>query len=146
MLEQLLQEEPVATQAAWMLATLTNREEEVVQYLMSHPTFPTTLIACMKRPTCKDQLAPLVQALGNIATSSTGPDGAPFSTALLTSLPTLTPMLGQLLQIPTNREVVHQAAWLAGCLLHDAGIYSKFHGETLRDTIPSACRVCVESV
>lgn len=122
LLEQLLKEEPVATQAAWMLATLTNREEKVVQYLMSHPTFPTTLTACMKRPTCKDQLAPLVQALGNIATTSVMDGGPAFAGALLTSLPTLTPMLGQLLQIPTNREVVNQAAWLAGCLLQDARI------------------------
>jgi hypothetical protein len=40
---------------------------------------------------------------------------------MITALPTLTPMLGQLLQIPTNREVVQQAAWLASCLLQNAG-------------------------
>ncbi len=122
LLEQLLKEKPVATQAAWMLATLTNREEEVVQYLLSHPTFANTMIECMKRPVDIDQLAPLVQAMGNIATCSIMEGGPPFAATLLASLPTLTPMLGQLLQIPTNRDVVQQAAWLAGCLLLDAGI------------------------
>lgn len=122
LLEQLLKEKPVATQAAWMLAILTSREEQVVHYLLSHPTFANTMIECMKRPVDIDQLAPLVQAMGNIATCSTMEGGAPFSGQLLTSLPPLTPMLGQLLQIPTNREVVQQAAWLAGCLLLDAGI------------------------
>lgn len=122
LLEQLLKEKAIATQAAWMLATLTNREEEVVQYLLSHPTFATTMVECMKRPVDIDQLAPLVQAMGNIATCSTTEGGPPFSATLLTSLPTLTPMLGQLLQIPTNREVVQQAAWLAGCFLLDAGM------------------------
>ena len=122
LLEQLLKEKPVATQAAWMLTALTTREAEVVQYLMKHPTFATTMIDCMKSPVCKDQLAPLVQALGNIATSSTSDGGPPFSTNMITALPTLTPMLGQLLQIPTNREVVQQAAWLASCLLQNAGI------------------------
>ena len=121
LLEQLLKEKPVATQAAWMLTALTTREVEVVQYLMNHPTFATTMIDCMKYPVCKDQLAPLVQALGNIATSSTSDGGPPFSTNMITALPTLTPMLGQLLQLPTNREVVQQAAWLASCLLQYAG-------------------------
>jgi hypothetical protein len=121
LLEQLLKEKPVATQAAWMLTALTAREEEVVQYLMNHPSFATTMIDCMKHPVCKDQLAPLVQALGNIATSCRSEGGPPFSSSMIASLPTLTPMLGQLLQIPTNREVVQQAAWLASCLLIDAG-------------------------
>ena len=122
LLEHLLKEPAVATQAAWMVATLTNREEDVVQYMMNHPTFPSTLIECMKRPASKDRLAPLVQALGNIATCCVSEGGPPFSGEMLTKLPTLTPMLGQLLQIPTNREVVNRASWLAGCLLHDAGI------------------------
>lgn len=121
LLEQLLKEPPVATQAAWMLTALTNREENVVQYIMSYPTFAETMIACMRRPVCQDQLAPLVQALGNIATSSSYEGGPPFSTSLIANFPTLTPMLGQLLQIPTNREVVQQAASLASCLLLDAG-------------------------
>lgn len=93
----------------------------MVRYLMNHTTFATTMIDCMKHPVCKDQLTPLVQSLGNIAACRSFDGGPLFSTIMITSLPTMTPMVGQLLQIPTNGEVVQQAAWLASCLLHDAG-------------------------
>jgi len=121
LLEQLLQQPLIATQTAWMIASLTSREAAVVQYLVGHPSFSQTLVRCLEQPISQNQTVPLVQALGNIATYEE-------FVARLLSLPSFLPLLGQLLfQNHTNsgsREVMVHTAWLAGCLLCDAGLSS----------------------
>jgi hypothetical protein len=118
LLEQLLQQPgPVATQAAWMMASLTSRESEVVQYLMRHASLKSTLVTCLERPVAKDQVVPLLQTLGNIASYEE------YVAPLLALPSNLITALGRLLQTPNlQREVLVQAAWLAGCLLCDAGV------------------------
>lgn len=117
MLESLLKSPKVSTQAAWTTASLTGREEAVVQYLVSHPTFCPTVVALLGQQVMNpnDQLEPLLQALGYIASYE---ENVPP----LLNLPSLIPTLIQLLQSSTSKEAVMHVVWLIGCLLVDARI------------------------
>lgn len=120
LLEQLLKESAVATQAAWMVASLTSREDEVVQYLMNHPTFSKTLAECLQNPTSPGQSVPLLQSLGNIA-SATSEQNIPYVGLILSRLPGVTNLIAQILQTSSQRDLLQQAAWVAGIFLYDAG-------------------------
>ena len=117
LLEQLVksQQPTVATQAAWMVASLTSREEAIVKYLVEHTTFCATLVQCLGQPISKDQSIPLVQALGHIASYE---DLVP---SLLSPQIPLVSLIGQLLmQQQQPKELTIHLSWLAGCLLCDA--------------------------
>jgi hypothetical protein len=115
LLETLLKSPQVATQAAWMTASLTGREEAVVRYLVSHPSFCPTLVALLGQLSSNDQLVPLLQALGYIASYEA-------NVAPLLNLPSLIPTISQLLQTNTDKDVTVHVVWLMGCLLVDARI------------------------
>jgi hypothetical protein len=120
MLEEMLKSTSprIRTQAAWMVASLTSREEAVVQYLVSHSTFCSTLLACVERPDVENkERVPLLQALGSIATYEAN------VILFLHTLPSLIPTLIHLLQAPhTNKDLLIQIVWLVGCLFVDARI------------------------
>ena len=113
-----LQEPSIATQTAWMIASLTAREESAVQYLCQTRSFLSTLVMSMQNPLQQDQTMPLMQALGNIACH------ASMITPLLTqTIPPLIPLLQQILSTTSSRDpLLVQVAWLVGCLLVDVGI------------------------
>jgi hypothetical protein len=113
-----LQEPSIATQTAWMIASLTAREEQAVQYLCQTHSFLSTLVMSVQNPLQKDQTVPLIQALGNIACH------ASMITPLLTqTIPPLIPLLQQILSTTSSRDpLLVQVAWLAGCLLVDVGM------------------------
>jgi hypothetical protein len=113
-----LQEPSIATQTAWMIASLTVREEQAVQYLCQTRSFLSTLVMSMQNPLQQDQTVPLMQALGNIACH------ASMITPLLTqTMPPLIPLLQQILSTTSSRDpLLVQVAWLSGCLLVDVGI------------------------
>jgi hypothetical protein len=118
-----LREPTIATQTAWMIASLTAREEQAVQYLcqpqqQNERSFLSTLVMSVQNPLQHDQTVPLIQALGNIACH------ASLITPLLTqTMPPLIPLLQQILTTTSSRDpLLVQAAWLAGCLLVDVGI------------------------
>lgn len=119
-----LNEPTLATQTAWMIASLTDREEETAQYLSGkHPEyqqsiFLATTINCIRKPLQHDQTLPLVQALGNLACRPS------LVASLLTHpKPALIPLLQQILiTAPSKNPVLVHGAWLARCLLVDVGI------------------------
>jgi hypothetical protein len=104
------------TQAAWMVASLMSREPEVVDYLVQHASFCSTLVQCLEQSSKTDDpiCVPLVQALGHVASQE-----AYVAPLLVTT--SLLPLVARLLQQPHSRELTLQLAWLAGCLLVDAG-------------------------
>ena len=122
LLLQWLQVPTIATQTAWMISSLTAREEENVFYLCGHLSFPSNLVYSLQNPVTHDQVCPLVEALGNIACH------ASMVPPLLTQMnPPLVPILQHILtQTPsrnkTNPQLLNLAAWLTGCLLIDAGV------------------------
>jgi hypothetical protein len=124
-LMQWLQHPPIATQTAWMIASLTGREPEMVFYLCRHLSFLSALVQALQSPLAPDQAAPLIQALGNIASHETM-----VPPLLLQTNPPLVPLLQQLLQqTPSSRgrnsnggNLLSLTAWLSGCLLIDAGM------------------------
>ena len=104
----------VATQAAWMVASLTNREPDVVEVLSSCPSFLPNVIRLLEHPPHgEDQLLPLVQALGNIASYE---ERVPALLSLQ-----LAPVVATILN-QARGPLLQQTAWLAGCLLCDAGL------------------------
>jgi hypothetical protein len=104
----------VATQAAWMVASLTNREPDVVEVLCSCPSFLPNVIRLLEHPPYgEDQLLPLIQALGNIASYE---ERVPALLSLQLA-PTVANILKQ-----AHGPLLQQTAWLAGCLLCDAGL------------------------
>jgi hypothetical protein len=117
----------VATQASWMIASLTNREEEVVNYLCSSPnaSFCASLIqaldnsiSCPRGGDNDDQRLPLIQALGHIASYE-----AHVPTLLALNLaPLVARILQQGNELLRGGPILQQTAWLAGCLLCDAGL------------------------
>jgi hypothetical protein len=131
LLLQWLQQPEIATQTAWMIASLTSREEQVVQYLCHRQTatptqtfpqsllFVSSILQTIQRPVTEDQSLPLIQALGNIASY------ASLVPPLLTGTsPSILSIIEQLLtQTRRSRDptIVH-TTWLAGCLLVDVGI------------------------
>lgn len=129
LLLQWLEQPSIATQTAWMIASLTAREPEVVLYLCRHLSFPSALVTALDNPVTPDQAEPLLEALGNIASN---PSMVP-PLLLQVNCPTLLPIVQRyLLQTPSTRqhkEILILTAWLAGCLLVDAGIES--HPSTL---------------
>eukprot|EP00980_Cylindrotheca_fusiformis_P011428 scaffold2649_cov137-Cylindrotheca_fusiformis.AAC.3 len=117
MLESLLKSPQVATQAAWMTAALTSREEAVVQYLVSHPSFCVTIVGLVEQQAIggNEQLIPLLQSLGYIASYAA-------NVPPLLNLQSLTPTLNRLLESNVSKEVTADLIWLIGCLLVDARI------------------------
>lgn len=115
LLESLLSSPQVATEAAWMVASLTGREKEVVDYLLARTSFCSTILACLERPSSNDQQIALLQALGSIAIHEEN------VIPLLNHLSLMT-VLCKILQNQTNKEVLSKAIWLSGCLLVDARI------------------------
>jgi hypothetical protein len=114
-------------QTAWMIASLTSREPEVVEYLCSHASFCGTLINALELSLPSSSTAtvagghddprlPLIQALGHIASY------AAHIPSLLSL--NLAPLVRHTLQTgyQIRGPVFAQTAWLAGCLLCDAGI------------------------
>ena len=122
LLEELLLTEPaVSIQAAWMIESLTSREEETVKYLVKQPTFSPALVNGLEDAlSSNDQqkLLPLIQALGNAASVES------CVVPLLLSSPQLPQLVGKCLQqqYNGNREVVTQSAFLAACLLYGTGL------------------------
>ncbi len=121
-----LRDPALATQTAWMIASLTAREEETVEYLCGkqHPDrgeeFPilSAIAESLQKPLQRDQDVPLVQALGNLSCHPllVGP-------LLTQTSPRLIPLLQTILRTASSRNpVLTQAAWLAGCLLVDVGV------------------------
>lgn len=121
-----LREPTLATQTAWMIASLTAREEETVQYLCGKQhsdrgeefPFLSSIVESLQKPLQRDQDVPLVQALGNLAChpSLVGP-------LLTQTSPRLIPLLQTILSTASSRNpVLTQAAWLVGCLLVDVGV------------------------
>lgn len=114
-----LQEPSLATQTAWMIASLTAREEQTVEYLCGmHPLFLSAIVQSIQNPLQPDQTVPLVQALGNLAChpSLVGP-------LLTQTTPNLIPLLQNILFTASSRDpILIQGAWLAGCLLVDVGV------------------------
>ncbi len=121
-----LREPSLATQTAWMITSLTAREEETVNYLCGkkhasqEQEFPflSAIVQSIQNPLQPDQTVPLVQALGNVAChpSLVGP-------LLTKTTPSLVPLLQSILSTtPSRSPVLMQAAWLAGCLLVDVGV------------------------
>jgi hypothetical protein len=121
-----LREPSLATQTAWMIASLTTREQHTVEYLCGkhydkqekESSFLSIIVQSIQNPLQPDQTVPLVQALGNLACH---PSLVP---TLLTQTTTpLIPVLQQILSATTSRDpILVQGAWLAGCLLVDAGV------------------------
>mmetsp|Transcript_46640 Transcript_46640/g.52975 ORF Transcript_46640/g.52975 Transcript_46640/m.52975 type:complete len:658 (+) Transcript_46640:65-2038(+) len=118
-----LLEPSIATQTAWMIASLTAREEQAVQYLCQRRqrqefSFLSTLVMSLQNPLQQDQTVALIQALGNLACH------ASLITPLLTqTIPPLIPLLQKLLSTTSSRDpLLVQGVWLAGCLLVDVGI------------------------
>jgi hypothetical protein len=104
----------VATQAGWMVASLTNREPDVVEVLCSCPSFLPNVIRLLEHPPHgEDQLLPLIQALGNISSYE---ERVPALLSLQ-----LAPILANILK-QARGPLLQQTAWLAGCLLCDAGL------------------------
>jgi hypothetical protein len=122
LLLQWLQNPTIATQTAWMIASLTAREQEVVMYLCRHKSFLSSIVQNLHHPNAPDLVVPLVEALGNIScyTSMVPP--------LLTQTnPPIVPLLQHILTHTPSRDRVNPrllpaAAWLAGCLLVDVGM------------------------
>jgi hypothetical protein len=114
-----LREPSLATQTAWMIASLTAREEQTVEYLCgTHPLFLSAIVQSIQNPLQPDQTVPLVQALGNLAChpSLVGP-------LLTQTTPNLIPLLQNILSTASSRDpILIQGAWLAGCLLVDVGV------------------------
>ncbi len=119
----------LATQTAWMIASLTAREEEAVNYLcgkqqqQQHDNqerkflFLSTILESIQNPLQPDQRVPLVQALGNLACHPS------LVAPLLTITPNLVPILQTILSTSSSRDpILLQGAWLAGCLLVDVGV------------------------
>jgi hypothetical protein len=126
-----LRHPPIATQTAWMIASLTTREEEVVMYLCRNLSFLSSLVQAVAHPVASDQMVPLLQTLGNLACH------ASLVPALLSQTdPPLIPLLQQLLSQASSSSspssssrdsrsdprLLTLAAWLAGCLLVDVGV------------------------
>ena len=121
-----LQEPSLATQTAWMVASLTAREEETVEYLCGkyqskqgiECSFLSVITRSIENPSQSDQTLPLLQALGNIACHPS------LVRPLLTqTTPDLIPLLQTILNSTPSRDpILLQGAWLAGCLLVDAGL------------------------
>jgi len=118
-----LREPCLVTQTAWMIESLTAREEETVQYLCAQhhnqhqSPFLSAIVESIQNPLQEDQIVPLVQALGNIACH------ASLIIPLLTQTGTpLVPLLQQIVTTTTSRNpILMKVAWLAGCLLVDVG-------------------------
>ena len=114
----------ISTQTAWMIASLTSREQEIVNYLCSYPSFCRSLLRALEVLAFEklspisghdDPSLPLIQALGHIASYAA-------YVPVLISL-NLASIVRHLLQQSTCRgPVFSQTAWLAGCLLCDAGV------------------------
>jgi len=118
-----LLEPSIATQTAWMIASLTAREEQAVQYLCQRRqqqefSFLSSLVMSLQNPLQQDQTVALIQALGNLACH------ASLITPLLTqTIPPLIPILQKILTTTSSRDpLLVQGVWLAGCLLVDVGI------------------------
>ena len=113
----------ISTQTAWMIASLTSREPDTINYLCSHTTFCPALVRALEAsdpeqqrslPGHEDPRLPLIQAIGHVASY------APYVPPLLSL--NLAPLLRLILQRGTGRgPTFAQAAWLAGCLICDAG-------------------------
>eukprot|EP00536_Pseudo-nitzschia_multiseries_P010122 jgi/Psemu1/202442/e_gw1.299.6.1 len=119
-----LREPLLVTQTGWMIASLTAREEETVQYLCAQNhnqpacSFLPAIIESIQHPLQEDQILPLLQTLGNIARH------ASLVAPLLTqTAPTLIPLLQHMVTTTASRNpILMKVAWLAGCLLVDVGI------------------------
>ncbi|VEU43561.1 unnamed protein product [Pseudo-nitzschia multistriata] len=118
-----LREPCLVSQTAWMIASLTAREEDAVQYLSAqhstpeHSPFLSAIVESVQNPLQTDQILPLVQALGNISCHLT------LVAPLLTkTAPALVPLLQHILTTtPSRNPILAKAAWVAGCLLVDVG-------------------------
>eukprot|EP00535_Pseudo-nitzschia_heimii_P012613 CAMPEP_0197199966 /NCGR_PEP_ID=MMETSP1423-20130617/34155_1 /TAXON_ID=476441 /ORGANISM="Pseudo-nitzschia heimii, Strain UNC1101" /LENGTH=366 /DNA_ID=CAMNT_0042653839 /DNA_START=893 /DNA_END=1993 /DNA_ORIENTATION=+ len=121
-----LREPSLATQTAWMIASLTAREEETVKYLSGNlqskreveSSFLSVIVGSVENISSSDQTVPLLQALGNFAChpSLVGP-------LLTQTTPNLIPLLQKVLKMtPSRNPILKQGVWLAGCLLVDAGL------------------------
>ena len=126
-----LREPCLVTQTAWMIESLTAKEEETVQYLCAQhhnqhqSSFLSAIVESIQNPLQEDQTVPLVQALGNIACH------ASLIIPLLTQTATpLVPLLQQIVTTTTSRNpILMKVAWLAGCLLVDVG--TEHHPSTI---------------
>ena len=125
LLEQVLTEPAVSTQVAWMVESLTSREEETVKALLGQPQFISTLLNCLENPSSSsssnDQILAIIQTIGNIASFEN------CATQFLLSFPQLPNLVGRCLQQQrsggnNNRELVSQCAFVASCLLYGAGL------------------------
>jgi hypothetical protein len=121
-----LREPSLVTQTAWIIASLTAREEQTVEYLCGmhyckqekESSFLSAIVQSIQNPLQPDQIVPLVQALGNLAChpSLVGP-------LLAQTTPNLIPLLQNILFTTSSRDpILIQGAWLAGCLLVDVGV------------------------
>ncbi|KAL3919902.1 MAG: hypothetical protein SGILL_003521 [Bacillariaceae sp.] len=124
-----------------MLASLTAREPEGVLYLCRHLSFVSAVVEKIQNPVSPDQVPPLIEALGNIASHES------MVPPLIsqTNNPPLVPLLqNMLLHAPSSRAarnngnqngshqtlnssnnnggILASTAWLCGCLLLDAGM------------------------
>ena len=118
-------EPSLVTQTAWMIASLTAREEEIALYLCGDQyCFLSAIIQSIQNPLQPDQTIPLVKALGNLACHP-----SLIAPLLTQTTPNLIPILQKLLSTTSSRDpLLIEVVWLAGCLLVDVG--EKHHPST----------------
>jgi len=113
---QLLQHDRTCVEAAWILESLTRREDAAVDCILSDGNLFGALVHQLHEATVQAKtnlLTPALQAIGNIATSCEG-----RHVHLLLSDTVFVQTLVHLLEQGTQLDAV----WVAGCFLCDAGI------------------------
>ena len=128
----------IGTQAAWMVASLTSKEEETARYLAT-TGLVSSLLGCLVRPVAADQQIPVVQALGHLASHSsivpgllTTPSSTPVDQNSQSSSTDLVSVLQQMIaNLPAGDPRLIPVVWLTGCLLVDTGMPNGHPSTTL---------------
>jgi hypothetical protein len=134
----LCQHPTIATQAAWMISSLTSREEDTLRYLATG--LVPSLLGCLCHPIASDQQVPVLQALGNLASHSSLVPGLiqsiikiPGNDQSPPPPPTnLVSILERMLtDLPSRDPRFIPAIWLTGCLLVDTGMPNEHPSTTM---------------
>mmetsp|Transcript_34494 Transcript_34494/g.83233 ORF Transcript_34494/g.83233 Transcript_34494/m.83233 type:complete len:629 (+) Transcript_34494:1-1887(+) len=127
----------IGTQAAWMVASLTSKEEETARYLAT-TGLVSSLLGCLFHPVADDQQVPVLQTLGNLATHSSIVPGllTSSSTPANQNTPSSSMNLVSILQqmianLPAGDPRLIPTVWLTGCLLVDTGMPNGHPSTTL---------------
>jgi len=116
LLERLMRQPDVGTQAAWMVASLTDREPYIVHYLAGRSSFLPTLLQCLNSPVAPDQVLPIAQAMVQIASQEQ-------MVAPIVNMPDYIPTVCRFLSDGnSSREIRIHMINVVGCLLCDAGL------------------------